>query len=233
MGIGDNFASWLCTHPEICEISRHLVNESFAEYGAVSSRISKINADGSLTFIAEFGHSEVLLDKTFSAEEWHTWSGDAAKLALGIESGHWDPERKLVVTVLIDYGTVHGFVVVDFKERVEDPAKVLQQLRSLSYPLSLYLVGERIIGGRIKESVAPVSQTLINVEDGEQIRKQLSDRQVKVLLSVSKGMTNNEIAKQLGYSVSTIRHDVMHLFRVLRISARHEAGKIASDLGII
>ena len=233
MGIGDNFASWLCTHPEICEISRHLVNESFAEYGAVSSRISKINSDGSLTFIAEYGYSDVLLGKNYSAEEWRAWRGDAAKVALGIESGHWDPERKLVVTVLIDYGIVHGYVVVDFAERVEDPAKVLQLLRTLSYPLSLYLVGERIIGGRIKESVARISESLIAVEDGEQIRKQLSDRQVQVLHSVSKGMTNHEIAKQLGYSVSTIRHDVMHLFRVLRISARHEAGKVAVDLGII
>ena len=233
MSTGDKFASWLCTHPEINEISRYLVNESFVEFGAVSSRISKINSDGSLTFIAEYGHSEVLFGKTFPAEVWKEWRGDAAKIALGIESGRWDSERKLVVTVLIDYGTVHGFVVVDFAERVEDPAQVLAILRTISYPLSLYLTGERIIGGQVKQTAVAVSQALISADDSEQIRKQLSDRQVKVLHAVSGGKTNNEIAKELGYSVSTIRHDVMHLFRVLRISARHEAGNKAVELGIM
>ena len=231
----DKFSLWLSSHPDPNEIARHLVEVSFAQYRSVSSRISKINNDGSLTFIGEFGHKEALLGKTYASEEWHQWRGDAARLALGIDSGNWNEQHKLVVAMLIDNGNVHGFVAVDFKETVDDTQEVVDMLRSMSYPLSLYLTGEQLIGNRAKDFAigsASAGGAAAHDEAG-QVRKQLTDRQIEVLKLVSQGKTNHEIAKQLGYSVSTIRHDVMHLFRVLRISARNEAGPRAAELAII
>jgi len=233
MSTVDNFASWLCSHPPVTEISRYLVNECFVEFGAVSSRLSKINADGSLSFFSEYGHDEVLLGKSYLASQWKAWREESAQIALNSQTGRWDPERKLVVTVLLDHGIVHGYVVVDFADNVANPQDVLDLLRSFSYPLSLYLVGEAVIGGNSKHDFSVANNAAINVDEAQEILKQLTDRQIKVLKSLSQGKTNLEIAKNLGYSVSTIRHDVMHLFRVLRISARNEAGPRAAELAII
>ena len=234
----DKFTLWLSSHPDANEIARHLVEVCFAEYEPISSRISKINNDGSLTFIGEFGHVEELLGKTYPAQEWHKWREEKVKTGLDLDSGNWNEERKLVVSVLVDNSNVHGFVVVDFAQSVDDPAMCLAKMKSLSYPLSIYLAGEGLIGTRSRDwhgaSPFPSNAGRVpNADEAEQFRKQLTDRQIDVLKSVAQGKTNNEIAKNLGYSVSTIRHDVMHLFRVLRISARNEAGPRAAELGII
>jgi DNA-binding CsgD family transcriptional regulator len=46
-------------------------------------------------------------------------------------------------------------------------------------------------------------------------------------------MTNMQIAKELGFSESTIRHETMRIYELLEASGRREAVVIARKLGII
>jgi DNA-binding NarL/FixJ family response regulator len=47
------------------------------------------------------------------------------------------------------------------------------------------------------------------------------------------GKTNHELANELGFSVSTIRHETMRIYQSLAVSDRKEAAKKALLLALI
>ena len=60
-----------------------------------------------------------------------------------------------------------------------------------------------------------------------------SARQIQIIQGFVEGKTNHELAADLGFSVSTIRHQTMEIFRVLGASDRKEAAKIAQEKSIV
>jgi DNA-binding NarL/FixJ family response regulator len=62
---------------------------------------------------------------------------------------------------------------------------------------------------------------------------QLSARQLSILRGMVEGKTNHELATELGFSVSTIRHETMRIYQALSVSDRKEAAKKALMLSII
>jgi DNA-binding NarL/FixJ family response regulator len=61
----------------------------------------------------------------------------------------------------------------------------------------------------------------------------MSDRQIQILEGMIEGKTNHELATDLGFSVSTIRHETMAIFRALGVSDRKEAAKAAQLMELI
>jgi DNA-binding CsgD family transcriptional regulator len=61
----------------------------------------------------------------------------------------------------------------------------------------------------------------------------LTPRQRQVLAGFIEGKTNHELALELGFSISTIRHETMAIFKTLGASDRKEAAKIAQKHGLI
>ena len=61
----------------------------------------------------------------------------------------------------------------------------------------------------------------------------LTPRQRQVLAGFIEGKTNHEMAMELGFSISTIRHETMAIFKTLGASDRKEAAKIAQQHGLI
>ena len=66
-----------------------------------------------------------------------------------------------------------------------------------------------------------------------EIRGQLSQRQLAILQGMVEGKTNHELANELGFSVSTIRHETMRIYEMLAVSDRKEAAKKALAISII
>jgi DNA-binding CsgD family transcriptional regulator len=62
---------------------------------------------------------------------------------------------------------------------------------------------------------------------------QFSARQLQIINGFVEGKTNHELAEDLGFSVSTIRHETMDIFRLLGASDRKEAAKIAQERSIV
>jgi len=62
---------------------------------------------------------------------------------------------------------------------------------------------------------------------------QFSARQLQIINGFVEGKTNHELAEDLGFSVSTVRHETMDIFRLLGASDRKEAAKIAQERSII
>lgn len=55
----------------------------------------------------------------------------------------------------------------------------------------------------------------------------LSKRQEEILNLIADGLTNGQIAKQLGYSESTIRHETMKIYELFKVRGRKEAVSFA------
>jgi DNA-binding NarL/FixJ family response regulator len=62
---------------------------------------------------------------------------------------------------------------------------------------------------------------------------QLSQRQILILRGMVEGKTNHELATELGFSVSTIRHETMRIYQALTVSDRKEAAKMAVMLNLV
>ena len=62
---------------------------------------------------------------------------------------------------------------------------------------------------------------------------QFSARQLQIINGFVEGKTNYELASDLGFSVSTVRHETMEIFRLLGASDRKEAAKIAQERSIV
>ena len=45
--------------------------------------------------------------------------------------------------------------------------------------------------------------------------------------------TNHQLAQELGFSVSTIRHETMEIYQLLHASDRKEAAEIAIKLNLV
>jgi DNA-binding CsgD family transcriptional regulator len=61
----------------------------------------------------------------------------------------------------------------------------------------------------------------------------LTPRQRQVLSGFVEGKTNHELALELGFSISTIRHETMAIFKTLGASDRKEAAKLAQQHNLI
>ena len=62
---------------------------------------------------------------------------------------------------------------------------------------------------------------------------QLTDRQLKILVAIGKGMTNREIGVLLNLSESSIKQESSKIFKILGAKSRYQATKLARQQGVI
>lgn len=217
-----NFVEWLSYHPTADEIARALVLDHLASLGACCSRIGLLNPDDSLTFAGEYGFEDGRKGKTFTSAEWRSWSHDAADIALGRNTDHWSKDKKLLMFQLRHRGAIQGHLVVRFSNPVTDTAGVEEVVLDYAVPLSLYLSlnheGRRVGPNGNREDTGAT---------------QLTPRQISILRGMVEGKTNHELATELGFSVSTIRHETMRIYQALAVSDRKEAAKKALALSLL
>jgi DNA-binding NarL/FixJ family response regulator len=75
--------------------------------------------------------------------------------------------------------------------------------------------------------------TPLSAENRDAGAGQLSQRQILILRGMVEGKTNHELATELGFSVSTIRHETMRIYQALSVSDRKEAAKKAIMLSLV
>ena len=218
-----SFIEWLSYHPTPDEIARALVLDHLASFGACCSRIGLLNADDSLTFAGEYGYDDRKQGKTFASAEWRAWTHDAADIAMNRNPDHWSTDGKLLMFQLRHRGAIQGHLVIRFTEPVEKRKRVEEVVLDYAVPLSLYLSlsheGRKITGG-----------TNSREDTGAE---QLTARQLSILGGMVEGKTNHELATELGFSVSTIRHETMRIYQALSVSDRKEAAKKALALSLL
>jgi DNA-binding NarL/FixJ family response regulator len=121
------------------------------------------------------------------------------------------------------HGGIHGHLVIRFSQPVQDRASVEEIVLDYAIPLSLYL---SLIGDGGKSSPMAPDRDDTGAE-------QLTARQLSILSGMVEGKTNHELATELGFSVSTIRHETMRIYQALSVSDRKEAARKALSLALV
>lgn len=218
------FIDWLSYHPTCDEIARALVMEYMASVGACCARIGRLHPNDSLEFLGEYGFDAGKAKETFPSGVWRSWENDEALIALGKNSAPWNPSKTLLMIQLRERGAVHGYLVLRFLKPVEDTVIVEEVARNYAVALGLYL-------SLVHEPGSASARSIVErIETGSE---QLTPRQVSILRGMVEGKTNHELANELGFSVSTIRHETMRIYQALSVSDRKEAAKKALSLALI
>jgi DNA-binding NarL/FixJ family response regulator len=217
--------SWLSYKPNLEKVTRALVLDHFSQYQATQSVIWHLNRNDALTCLADFGGNESLLGKSLSGSEWRTMH-EADRLAdqpASKKSVTWSDTNQLAVINLYAQNLLIGFITIRFSIPVENTVAIDAEIENISAGISLY------IALRFLDALENGTGTRIS-HNGH---SELSPRQLEVLTGIRLKKTNNMIAKDLGYSVSTIRHETMRIFEALGVSDRFEAAEYATRNGII
>ncbi len=222
--------SWLSYHPTTEDIARALATDYLAEFGVLGIRFGRINSDDSIVVLGQYGYADADLyrDRVIPSHEWRAVNSDDTRIITGELKTKWTPDSTMYVSSLRDRGVVQGHLIVHFHKPVAESEKahVAETIDDLCVPLSLYLsFMNRPSGGY---SGGPIPADSRDAGAG-----QLSQRQILILRGMVEGKTNHELATEMGFSVSTIRHETMRIYQALAVSDRKEAAKKALMLSLI
>jgi len=85
-----------------------------------------------------------------------------------------------------------------------------------------------LVSRKIVESLSIITST-----DGNEAIDKISSREYQVLKQVAKGMSNKDIAKELGISLRSVKSNLTSIFLKMRVGTRTEAVTTAIQLGIL
>ena len=231
MTIIRRFVEWLSYHPTTEEIARALATEYLSEFSVKGLRFGRLNNDDSVTNLGQFGFPEIenLRGRNIPSQEWRSRSSPEVEIISGISKDKWSPDSTMYVATLRDRGVIQGHLTIHFHNAVSEGHKdrVTEAIEDLCVPLSLYLSFVSNPYGN-SGGVTPLS-----AENRDAGAGQLTTRQLLILRGMVEGKTNHELATEMGFSVSTIRHETMRIYQALSVSDRKEAAKKALMLSLI
>ncbi len=127
-------------------------------------------------------------------------------------------------------GVLIGFLLLKFPEPVDDTNRLNIDAEAACLLISLYLSFYLQNMNETNELIQIPKRTRLW---REKEKPHLSERQRSVLQGLVARKTNNVIASELGFSVSTVRHETIRIFEALGVSNRNEAAQQAQAFGIV
>jgi DNA-binding NarL/FixJ family response regulator len=97
------------------------------------------------------------------------------------------------------------------------------------------LSGERYVPDSLIESMPEVARVIDEVDSGADIdiiSALVTDRQMDILLRITQGRSNKQIARELDLSENTVKVHVSAMLRALGLSNRTQAGILGQKLGL-
>jgi DNA-binding CsgD family transcriptional regulator len=220
--------SWLTSHPTTEEIARALATDYLAEFSAKGVRFSRLQNDDSIIILGEYGFedSAIWKDRVIPSSEWRARETEPSRVLKGETQERWCNNSTVYIETLRDRGVTQGHLMVTFHKAISegDKGRVAERIRDLCIPLALYL-------SFLHQPTSGISGSNFPTESRD--AGQLSQRQVLILRGMVEGKTNHELATELGFSVSTIRHETMRIYQALAVSDRKEAAKKALALSLL
>jgi DNA-binding CsgD family transcriptional regulator len=225
-----NFIEWLSYHPTTEEIARALATDYLSEFLVLGIRFGRVNSDDSIVVLGQYGYpnADLYRDRTIPSAEWRAVDAEDVRIIRGESKLKWTPDSTMYVTSLRDRGVVQGHVIVHFHKPVTDSDKhrTAEAVDDLCVPLSLYMSLMNRPSGSYSGGSLPA-------DSRDAGAGQLSQRQILILRGMVEGKTNHELATEMGFSVSTIRHETMRIYQALSVSDRKEAAKKAVMLSLV
>jgi DNA-binding CsgD family transcriptional regulator len=225
------FIEWLSYHPTSEEIARALATEYLHEFAVQGIRFSRLQSDDSIIILGQFGFedSPMWADRVIPSSEWRARDTEPARVLKGESQDRWCNDSSVYIETLRDRGVTQGHLMVAFHKPISPANKdrVAEAIQDVCIPLSLYLSFQR-------RGAHQSSPGVVTMNDSRETGAgQLSARQLSILRGMVEGKTNHELATEMGFSVSTIRHETMRIYQALAVSDRKEAAKKALMLSLI
>ncbi|MEY3636492.1 MAG: hypothetical protein RL147_921 [Actinomycetota bacterium] len=225
------FIEWLSFHPTADEIARALVTDYLKDLGVTCIRFGRTNSDDSAVVLGQFGYSNAdeWRNKIIPSAEWRAFDLPEIDIITGRNKNSWAPQSNLCVVTLRDRGVMQGHVVIEFAHPISDSQKqlTLEAIEDYCVPIALFMSFQN-------RTPSGQGSGLSLVNDSRDAGAgQLSARQLSILRGMVEGKTNHELATEMGFSVSTIRHETMRIYQALAVSDRKEAAKKALMLSLI
>jgi DNA-binding CsgD family transcriptional regulator len=222
--------SWLTFHPTTEEIARALATDYLAEFSAKGVRFSRLQNDDSIIILGEYGFKDSSLwsDRVIPSSEWRARDTEPSRILKGESQERWCNNGTVYIEILRDRGITQGHLMVTFDNALSegDQNEAAKRIQDLCIPLALYL-------SFLSEAGSLVGGSTVWSNSRDSAAGQLTQRQILVLRGMVEGKTNHELGIELGFSVSTIRHETMRIYQALGVSDRKEAAKKGLALNLV
>jgi DNA-binding CsgD family transcriptional regulator len=134
------------------------------------------------------------------------------------ESGTiFDPIHNLSIASINLDSSIKGFYLFQHSSVFAPDENSSDQLEVFSNLMTVYLSAKLLRTSVAKTLTSPASLDHIST---------LTPRQLLILAGMVEGKTNHELSVELGFSVSTIRHETMAIYKELGVSDRKEAARV-------
>ena len=224
--LSDKILDLLASNPSGDEVAQALALDFLRPFGAIKVRISLFGSDDSLHFLGDYGWNPSKTHTSESSEVWRNRHDEIldAEIADGFFGAN--PARTAAAALLKIRGITTGTLTMIFHLPLTEIQKreLEEILGEIVKPLALFFLVRPTFGHSSPSTHG--SSAVIDIGS-------FSDRQLKILKAIIEGRTNNVIASNLGFSVSTIRHETMRIFEKLNVSDRQSAAHKAQSLGIM
>lgn len=240
--ISKRLIDFLRSEPSAHDVAREIVLQFLAPFDARASVISVIEPDATLWMVGAFGVSHDILDPGFCSI-WDEFPSAAAirtrepilmasaeqcmKEFPGIKTRSTVIYPVVAMPLLTSTSTV-GALSVHFGTEgpsVFAAARAMQAIADV-YVLSL---ASRCIDRSSVRSADPHAGSDVQPQPVHSPfvrsapRADLTKRQHVILRLLREGLTYDQIAARIGYSHSTVREELMYVYRLLDVHSRHEA----------
>ncbi len=211
------FAAFLNLRPNIDELLSRLSNDFLVHLNPQSLSVAAFISSNKLKLLHKNGHSKQDPEVTLQNLQ-QDFQTDNLVASLLDQNLIFHPNDKKSLLAPISNGKVASGLVLCECEKQPD-ADVTEEAKAIFLLTSSYLFLKVADNGH-----APASDFTLNP---------LTPRQRQILAGFIEGKTNHEMAMELGFSISTIRHETMAIFKILGASDRKEAAKIAQQHSLL
>lgn len=192
---------------------------TFAFLNCDALYLSQLNLDGNIRLIEGYGFPK---DEIAQWRDSHIQEPFPFKEALRKDSIIWHGRSgtKTVVTLPLDIvGAPIASIRLMLTKEVQPSTELMAFLATIGNVISLRLSHDPRFKGC--PFIARLdSSEIVDVESRLHL---LSARQLRVLELIHEGRTNALIAKELGFSESTVRQETIRIYEKLEVSGRREA----------
>jgi DNA-binding CsgD family transcriptional regulator len=232
--------SMYLSRPEITPalLSQYLALKTLAPVGANQIFISQLHPDGMVRRIDSFGYTDEQIhgweefplssklpvtdairnDQLVWLADHDDWEKDYPELA----SYPGEITSQTFIAISIDiHGAPAGALGIMSQKQVHPTPELISFISAIGGMVALYL--SRVNQGRFANVVRGNEGA-----NGEF----LTPRQMRILDFMAQSFTNPQIAKELGFSESTVRQETMRIYQILQVSGRKEAIKEAQRRNI-
>jgi DNA-binding NarL/FixJ family response regulator len=136
----------------------------------------------------------------------------------------YNSHKHITLTAIALDSAIKGFYLFQHGNRYTASPETAHYIQALSSLMTLYLISKFPRG---------TTASLLGSEVKAESTSNLSARQLLILAGMVEGKTNHELSIELGYAVSTIRHETMDIFKILGVSDRKEAARSAISEGLL